>query len=320
MAKPVENDTSHETHDPGVGSRYRRKTGRIIDKDGSFNIRRKGADGAMRSFYHYLVGISWTEFFIVTLGGFTAINVIFAFLYMFVGADGLQGEEVSSFWGEFANAFFFSVQTATTVGYGHVYPVGLGANIIATIEATIGLMVFALMTGLLYGRFSKPTAKILFSKDAIIAPFQDRTAFMFRLVNRRTNVLMEMKATVMMVWTEEVKGEYVRRYYRLPLELDTIHFFPLAWTIVHPIDEESPLYQLTEEEAIEKNIEILILIKGWDDSFAQTVHARNSYTGDELVWGRKFTRNFGTNEQGEVTLDVDAVHNHEPAELPLYKV
>src|SRR5262249_3235644 len=145
-----------------------------------------------------------------------------------------------------------------------------------------------LATGILFARFSRPTARILFSKQAVMAPFRDGQAWMFRITNARSNQLIELSATVMYAQFEESEGQPIRRFYPLPLELSKVTFFSLSWTIVHPINEDSPLYGLTEADLRARDAEFLILLTGTDETFSQIVNARSSYKFDEVVWGAKF--------------------------------
>jgi inward rectifier potassium channel len=170
---------------------------------------------------------------------------------------------------------------------------------------------FAVTTGLLYSRFSKPRAKLHYSQQALIAPFQDGKALMFRLANRRHNTLMEMKARVILMMRPENGDELSRSYYNLPLQIDQVVFLPLTWTLVHPINEESPLFGLTDADLRQRNAEILILISGFDDTFNQTVHSRHSYTADEFVWDAKFVKAFTIDPNGDAVLNLDELHHYE---------
>jgi len=193
------------------------------------------------------------------------------------------------------------------VGYGSISPKGTAANILAALEALSGLMGFAIATGLLYGRFSKPTAKIGFSQTMLIAPYQEGTSLQFRVVNQRANILMELEAKVLLMTVEGATGQPTRKYQPLNLERSSVYFFPLTWTVVHPIDPESPLYGKTAEDLALLQAEVLILIKGFDDTFSQTVHTRYSYRYDEIVWGARFTPAFRIDDDGDMVLDVDRV-------------
>ena len=170
-------------------------------------------------------------------------------------------------------------------------------------------MGFALATGLLFGRVSKPSAKIGFSHSALIAPYQDRTSLQFRIVNRRPNVLIELRTTVVLMTVDGSSGAPTRQFATLTLERDSVYFFPLTWTVVHPIDESSPLFGKTVEDLQRLQAEVLILIKAFDDTFAQNVNARYSYRFDEIEWGAKFSPAFHIDDRGEMVLDVDHVGN-----------
>ena len=217
---------------------------------------------------------------------------------------------------KFLESFFFSTQTITTVGYGRVSPVNLTANIIASIESFIGLLAFALATGLLYGRFSKPIAKIIYSKYAIIAPYRDITGLMFRTANKQKSQIIDAEAQVVFSRLEDVNGSEVRKFYNIPLEYKKINFFSSVWTINHPIDEDSPLFGTTEEDLHKSETELLILLKGYDDTFAQTVHSRFSYRNDEIVWGAKFQNVHFTNMEGKVEVLLDKISDFEKVKLP----
>src|ERR1700733_9517256 len=228
-----------ESFDPGLTTQYGGNLRRTINADGSFNVKRTGLRWRDTNPYLMLIDTTWTRFLLFVLVGFLTVNMIFACLYLIIGIENLKGLE--SDMGSFANAFFFSVHTLTTVGYGNVYPRGVGANLVSAIEAATGLMVFAIATGLLYGRFSRPSARILFSDHMLLAPYQDGTSLQFRITNARSNVLMDLEARVLLMTVDPVDGQLKRDYFALPLERKTVYFFPLTWTVVHPIDSASPL-------------------------------------------------------------------------------
>jgi len=294
-----------QAFDPGLTTQFSGELRRTINRDGSFNVHRKGLRVRDANLYLKLVDTTWTRFFMVALLAFLGANLIFAGVYLILGAEHLQGSDPEM--SAFANAFFFSVHTLTTVGYGNIYPKGNGANLASALEAASGLMFFALITGLLYGRFSRPSARILFSDRALIAPYQDGTSLQFRLTNARDNVLMDLEARVLLMTVETSDGQLKRNYFELPLERRRVYFFPLTWTVVHPIDSESPLYGKTREDLAKSAAELLILMQGFDDTFSQVVHARYSYRHDEIVWGAKFLPAFSVDPQGDLILDVDRV-------------
>jgi inward rectifier potassium channel len=293
--------------DPGFGNKDASKGGRYINKDGSFNIRRKGlAFYRSFSFYHHLITISWFKFCLYILISYLLINLFFASLYLYTGVEKLGGAQGETSFERFQDAFFFSTQTFTTVGYGRINPIGLSSNIISSLESLCGLLTFALATGLLYGRFSRPNANILFSDQAVIAPYQDITGFMFRIANARENQLINVEAQVAFTRVEKVQGTDVRKYFELNLERDKIDFFSLSWTIVHPIDENSPLWGISKEEFNSSDAEFLILLKAFDDTFSQNVHTRSSYKFNEIAWNYKFVNTF-SREDGITVLELDKI-------------
>jgi inward rectifier potassium channel len=295
-----------ESFDPGLTTQFSGELRRTINADGSFNVRREGLRLRDTNPYLMLIDTTWPRFLLIVLAGFLTANMIFAFLYLMIGIENLKGLE--SDMGAFANAFFFSVHTLTTVGYGNVYPQGPWANVISSIEAATGLMLFAIATGLLYGRFSRPSARILYSKNALIAPYQDGTSVQFRVTNARKNVLMNMDAHVLLMTVDSSDGELRRSFVDLPLQRSGVYFFPLTWTIVHPIDSDSPFFGKTAEELAKQSAELLILIQGFDDTFSQEVHSRYSYRHDEIVWGAKFIPAFKVDPKGDLIVEVDRIN------------
>ena len=296
-----------QSFDPGLTNQFSGAIRRAINHDGTFNVHRKGTRLRDINIYLTLIDTTWPRFLLAVLLGFLLINMIFAFTYMALGIEHLQGLEPEM--GAFVNAFFFSIHTLTTVGYGNIFPRGLWTNMVSAIEAATGLMVFAIATGLLYGRFSRPSAKILFSDHMVIAPYQDGTALQFRITNARSNVVMDLDARMLLMTVEQADGQFKRNYIDLPLERQRVYFFPLTWTVVHPIDSNSPLYGKTAQDLAGKAAEFLILLRGFDDTFSQVVHARYSYTHDEILWGAKFVPAFHVDPQGDLVLDVNRIND-----------
>lgn len=291
--------------DPGLTQKYSRAIRRTINKDGGFNVIRRGTSWRDVHPYLYLIHASWGMFLFITLGSFFLVNLLFALVYFAIGPEHLHGADAPYLYERFLNAFFFSAQTLTTVGYGGIYPLGIPANMIASVESFCGLMSFAVATGLLVGRVSRPSARIGFSDSMLIAPYQDQTALMFRIANRRSNALLELNAQVLMMTVEEHGGQLERRFVQLKLERPSVLFFPLTWTVVHPIDQQSPLYGKTAEDLNALQVEFLILIKAIDDTFGQTVYQRFSYRHDELVWNAKYAPAFDVTNEGNLELRVD---------------
>ena len=294
-----------EPEDLGFGTRLTESDERLINPDGTFNIDRVG----LRNWTPYLslVEMSWPKFFLVLLSFYTAVNFLFAFLYVLAGVENLAGAADPALGIDMAEAFFFSVQTLTTVGYGAIHPLGLSANVIASLNALVGLMSFALMTGLFFARFAKPKAQVLFSSNALIAPYQDGWSFQFRIANKRSNQVINLRARMIMSWVEEKGGARIRRYGQMNLERDQVSFFPLNWTVVHAINEDSPLNNRTQKDLERMNAEFLVLIEGYDETYAQTVHANRSYSWRELQWHKRFKTMYHSSEGGRVMLDLSEI-------------
>jgi inward rectifier potassium channel len=272
----------------GLGKHVTTK-GRLVNQDGSFNVVRHHS-GFWDNLYHVLVTMPPWKFFLLVFIIFGCINGLFASLYVLGGADVLSNMPTNSYTEAWMHAFFFSSQTITTVGYGHISPNGYYASLLASLESFLGLLFFALISGLLYGRFSRPIANIWFSPNALVSPYQGGTGLMFRIVNPRKSELLEamVEVTLAINQRDEETGEVARRFFPLNLEIPRIAFFNLAWTLVHPIAEGSPVFGLSETEFLEANAEILVLFKGMDESTEQLVHARYSYISTEVVWNAKF--------------------------------
>lgn len=251
--------------------------------------------------------MSWTGFAILVACFYFGINLAFACLYFELGPLSVHGSEAPTQMGRFLNCFFFSGHTLTTVGYGNLVPHGIAANLAATMEALVGLLGFAIITGLLVARVARPSARISFSGKALIAPYQNGTALMFRIANERSNNLMELEARVLLMQVVGTEGKLERKFDNLILERPTVLLFPLTWTVVHPIDEASPLWGKTAAELLALQSELLILVKGFDETFSQVVHTRFSYRADELVWGAKFTPAFSVEPSGDILLELDKV-------------
>jgi inward rectifier potassium channel len=286
---------------------------RLLNKDGSFNVTRKGLGyWESLSLYHSMLTIGWAKFFSLLLLGYLALNVIFAGGYLACGPDALTGYVGVP---RVLQAFFFSIDTFATIGYGNISPIGIPANIMVTVESFFGLLWLALATGILFARFSRPTAKIIFSKNAVIAPYKNISAFMFRITNARKNQLIEVEAKINFSRFEMIDGHMLRRFYQLQLERQKVVFFPLSWTVVHPIDEKSPLYGWSDRMLKEAGAEFLILLTGIDETFSQQVHARSSYNADEIVWSAKFRNLYDHPEHANLAIDLSRFHAVEPAAI-----
>jgi inward rectifier potassium channel len=282
---------------------------RMMSSDGQYNIIRTGRP--TWSPYQNLVEMGWGRFLLLVFVFYTVVNFLFASVFFLIGPDQFNGVSSDHEMNSFADLFFFSAQTLTTVGYGYLSPKGMAANIVASLEALLGLLVFALATGLLFARFSRPKAKIAFSKNALISPYKEGKALMFRIANLRNNKLINLEAKVTMSWIEDDNGAPRRRFYALPLEREKVTLFPLNWTLVHPIDENSPLYELDGESIMRIQSEIIILLSGYDETFAQNVHTNASYSAHELVCNAKFKPMY-YEEEGHIILELDKIDDYEP--------
>ena len=316
LASRVAAEAEVRDRDLGFGSVVSRDSRqRLLNRDGSFNVVREGL-GLLATLapYQLLLTISWAGFLGLVALLYLILNLAFAFAYIACGPDALAGPATHMLGGRFSQAFFFSIQTFATIGYGQIGPNGLAANVLVTIEALVGLMYQALATGLLFARFARPTAAIIFSRHAIVAPYADVKGLMFRVANqRRRNEIIELQAQVLYTSLEKDRqGRITRRYRLLPLERNKVTFFPLTWTVVHPIDEDSPLAGKTRDDLLGEQAEILVLLTGVDETYEQTVHARTSYRADEIIWNARFRPVFrGESPSHLLSVDVSRLHDVE---------
>jgi inward rectifier potassium channel len=318
MAKKVLRKFS-DYKDLGFGSKVAAQGDRFINRDGTFNVEKKGVSVLKRfSFYHAMINMSWWKFILIILSTYCIINVLFACLYLLIGFENLSGTTAETHMGRFFEAFFFSAQTFTTVGYGRINPVGLLANFVVVFELLLGLLSLALATGLFYARSSRPVGKILFSQQMLVAPYRGISALMIRIANAQDNQLIEMEVQIVLSRIEEEEpGQRIRKFYQLPLERDKINFLSLSWTIVHPMDETSPLYGCTEADLKNGEVEFMVLIKGFDDTYFQNIYVRSSYKYHEMVWGARFIHTYDRSASGKTVLNLSTLGACERAELPV---
>jgi inward rectifier potassium channel len=319
MAEPAaEQKEAAEDRDLGLSGRIAQSTQkRIMRPDGSLNIVRLG-QGFWESInvYQHMITVSWPRFFVYVFIFYVIANAIFAGLYVAAGPGAIQGGEPNATW---HNAIFFSVQTIATIGYGQMTPKGTMANSLVAFEALTGLMGFALITGILFARFSRPSALILRSNVALIAPYKgDRTALMFRIANGRVSQLIDVKATVTYSWMDHsAEGRPVRRFHQLPLERESVVLLPTQWVVVHPIDEKSPFYSRTQEQILEADLEVFVALSALDETFSQIVHSRFSYADTDIVCGAKFADLFGTTADGVVSIDLSKISDYDSVPMPV---
>ena len=254
------------------------------------------------------------KFFSVIILFYIITNLFFGTVYFLIGVNNLGGVIADSPLSNFAEAFFFSCQTFTTVGYGRISPVSFSASAIAALEALLGLLSLALATGLLYGRFSKPVAYLRFSENALIAPFKDINAVMLRVAPFKNTSLIDAEAKLTLGLSVEENGKNVNKFYQLDLEYHTVNSLTLSWTIVHPITEKSPLYNFTKEDFENTKGEFIVFVKAFDDLFSNIVVAVSSYTFSEVKHGAKFVPMYERAASGDKTIIyIDKLSEHIPA-------
>jgi inward rectifier potassium channel len=303
----------------GFGSNSN-NSGRFFNRNTSrANVRHKGVGLLERySWYHTLLGMKRGKFLFLIFLVYIFINLLFAFVYYAIGVQHLAGIERGHNLKEFSEVFFFSTQTFTTVGYGRISPTGFMTSAVATFEAFLGLLSFAIATGLFYGRFSRPRAYIKFSENALIAPYKNGKALMLRMSPYKNNNLSELETKLTLAMRVEENGNLSNKFYNLELEIAKVNALSLSWTIVHHITEKSPVYEFTEADFKKTEMELLVFVKAFDEVFSNTVITRYSYTADEIIWGAKFRTMFYPNENKSKTiLDVSMLNEFDKVELPI---
>lgn len=293
-----------------AGRFYNRRTGRA-------NVVRKGVSILDRySWYHTMLALPRLKFLVLIFSIYIFVNLIFAGIYYLIGINHLAGVHQGTPLKNFSEVFFFSTQTFTTVGYGRISPTGILTSAVATLEAFLGLLSFAIATGLFYGRFSRPQAFLKFSHNILISPYKDDIALMFRMSPYKNNILSEAEVKLTAAVQIEENGKRMNRFYPLDLEISKVNALPLSWTVVHPINERSPLVNLNQDDIKRMNFEILVFVKAFDEVFSNTVMTRTSYTADEIVWGARFRIMYYPNEDKTKTiLDLDLLNEYDKIDL-----
>ena len=294
-------------------------TQRLLNKDGSFNVQRRGLRWfESHSPYHLALNATWPRFLVGVIAVYTAINVLFAIAFSLCGDGALIGAQSRELGGTLWRAFFFSVETFATIGYGDITPVGFPAHVVMFTESLTALMSQALITGLLFARFSRPTAAIRFSSHMVVAPYNNGRGLMMRMANMRDNQIIDLRARINCSWLERGSATVGRKFRLLDLERSEVMLFPLSWTLVHPITEESPLWGLTDADLRAAEFEFLVLVSGLDETFSQQVHARSSYKPAEIIWGHKFRNIFNPPDaRGRLSIDIHRIDQSDPAPLPV---
>lgn len=297
----------------GFGSNAANYGGRFINKNGTANVRKEGIGFVESiSWYHTMLNIPRWKFMTIIFVFYLLVNFVFATIYCIIGVEHLNGISATTFLEKFGQAFFFSAQTFTTVGYGHISPTGFFASFVASLEALFGLLSFAIATGLFYGRFSKPKAHIKFSENAIIAPYQEGKALMFRIAPYKNTNLTDAEAKVTLGMKVVENGQEVNRFFSLDLEYNTINALTLSWTLVHPLTEDSPLFGFTKDDFKRQKGEVIIYVKAFDEMYSNTVAIRSSYVFDEIVYGVKFVQMFeNSHDRNKTILHLDKLNAYE---------
>jgi inward rectifier potassium channel len=302
--------------DLGLGGKLSESSrARLLNRDGTFNVRRNNLSPFHPyNAYHTLLLQPVPRLLALVAAGYIGTNLLFASLYWLAGPGAIAGAALAPL-ARFEDCLFFSFQTLATIGYGKLVPATRTANGLVAVEALVGLLGFAVLSGLLFARFTRPTAKISFSRNALIAPYENGWALMFRLVNLRNHDLTDVHAVVSFARWIDKNGERHRRFDQLTLERDFIIFMPLHWVVVHPITETSPLHGLTEKSLANGDPEIVCLISADDETFAQTVHAKTSYDKADIAWGARFLDMY-MQDDDRLAIDLDRLDETEPVPPP----
>jgi inward rectifier potassium channel len=306
----LNNDTGLSTKNNDLGS------GRFINKDGSYNLVKEGMPFWKRiSVFHDMLNLPSWKFVTIILAYYLVINLCFTTVYFLIGPTQLIGlPEGLSNWRTFKELFYFSTETYTTVGYGRVNPVGDLANIVSGLESLTGLLSLAILTGLIYGRFSKPRSYLSFSEEALISPYKEITGLMFRFAaykDMHTLTDLEIKVNIGLKVLENEEPVY--KYFSLDLERTRVETMPMSWTVVHPINETSPFYGFTGEDMKNADVELYVMLRGFDDVFSNYVQQRTSYTYREILFNRKFVPMYRESDDGQKTiLELHKINIHKP--------
>jgi len=308
MAEKRKSRIKSVLEETGFGSKSFSDLDRLIKKDGTFNVTKKGGGLKQYSLYYSLINLHWAALLLYGVLGYLVINLLFALGYYAGGPEQLSArnehENATEF---FLHCFYFSTQTLTTVGFGHISPLKGFSSLLAAIEAMLGLLLFAFATSVLYGRFSKAKARILFSNEMVVSPYRGIKGLKFRIANPRKNELIELRAKVIFSHLIEENGKKIRRYTPLNLEIDFINMFPLPWTIVHPIDQDSPIKGMSKADLHKAQTEFIILLKGYDEAFNQDVHQMHSYRSNEVLFDHDFIPMFDTGFEKSTTVQLDLI-------------
>ena len=307
--------TAQRVQDPGTGTSFERPLDRLVAKDGSFRVQRLGQLSGLREGFVALATMPIWRLIVTFILAYLGMNFIFGSLYMMIGVENIGNSDLTSPGGKWMSAIGMSVQTLTTVGYGSLFPNSTGAWAVAAVEGVFGILGFSLISAVIYARFARPTTRLACSDIALIAPFQGGWSLQLRVANKRSTLLVEIEARVMLVMADvDDLGERLN-YYNLKLQFDKVSFLPLSWTLVHPITPESPLAGLSQKEMNSRRAEIIVILKGIDEGYMQQVITRHSFRYDEMVWGGRFERPFSAHD-GRMHMDLAKLSDYTRVEAP----
>lgn len=303
----------HNIDNSGFGPNSSVEGGRLVNPDGTANLHKVGIPFWRRiSLYHSLLRMKRNRFFLTIFLFYTFANIFFGILYYLIGVDKLGIDGAHAAWEQFLEAFFFSSQTMTTVGYGKVAPTGLIANTIASMESLLGILSFAVVTGLIYGRFSRPRAYLIFSDNVLVAPYQGGKGIMVRVASYKNNHLTDVEVQLTLALHVLEHGKMETKFFQLKPEMARINSLSLSWTIVHPLNEDSPLFQFTKEDVQDSRMELIVNTNAFDDHFSNLVQQRTSFTYRDVIFGARFIPMFERATDGSGTvLDLAKINAHE---------
>lgn len=285
-----------------------------MGKDGRFPVHRVGELRGLSEGFVALATMSPVRLVTIVAATYFILNLVFASLYMLVGVEHIGNANLATIGGRWLSAIGMSVQTLTTVGYGSLYPTTTATWLLAAIEGMFGILSFSLISAIIFTRFARPTTKLAYSAQALIAPFKDGWSFQLRVANKRSALLVEIEARLILALIDPQQVDRLD-YYTLPLQFNTVSFLPLTWTLVHPITPDSPFAGMTQADLVARRAEVIVIIKGLDEGYMQSVITRHSFRYDEIVWGGRFTRAFSAKD-GKLRLDLHALSQFTPVEAP----
>jgi inward rectifier potassium channel len=288
----------------------RPRASRTLARDGTYNIERRGIPRRRLTYdaYHRLLVLPWRWLIAVVTAFYLTVNALFALAYLGIG-NAIENARP----GSFEDAFFFSVQTMATIGYGKLAPSGLGGNILVTIQSILGIAMVAVLTGLVFAKFSRPTSRVVFSRYAVVTTQNGLPTLLFRVANERDSLIVEAKIRVVVIKTERTReGATLRRFHDLKLARSETPIFPLSWTVSHVVDDESPVKGLAAPPPYDEDLEILCTLAGTEEPFAQTLHARFSYTAEEIRHAHKFVDIVSVGDDGRRIVDYTKFHEIVP--------